>query len=71
MEQRIVNLQIKNEYIIGSGVSVGAVGSHDDVLMEMDFRGSFYWAGTTRRAIFSNALGESRTPIILGTYLLE
>ena len=71
MEQRIVNLQIKNEYIIGSGVSVGAVGSHDDVLLEMDFRGSFYWAGTTRRAIFSNALGESRTPIILGTDLLE
>ena len=70
MEQRIVKLQIANEYIVGSGVSIGAVGSHDDVLLEMDFRSSALWAGTTRRAIFSNALGENRTPIILTTDLL-
>lgn len=70
MEQRIVKLQIANEYIVGGGVSIGAVGSHDDVLLEMDFRSSALWAGTTRRAIFSNALGENRTPIILTTDLL-
>ena len=70
MEQRIVKLQIANEYIVGGGVSVGAVGSHDDVLLEMDFRSSAPWAGTTRRAIFSNALGENRTPITLTTNLL-
>lgn len=70
MEQRIVKLQIANEYIVGGGVSIGAVGSHDDVLLEMDFRSSALWAGTTRRAIFSNALGENRTPIILTTNLL-
>lgn len=71
MEQNIVKLQISNEYIQGSGVSVGAVGSHDDVLMEMDFRPSAVWAGTTRRAIFANALGENRTVIVLTTNLLE
>lgn len=71
MEQNIVKLQISNEYIQGSGVSVGAVGSHDDVLLEMDFRPSTVWAGTTRRAIFSNALGENRTVIVLTTNLLE
>ena len=71
MEQRIVKLQISNEYITGSGVSVGAVGSHDDVLLEMDFRPSAVWAGTTRRAIFANALGENRTVIVLTTNLLE
>lgn len=71
MEQRIIKLQIANEYIMGAGGSVGAVGSHDDVLLEMDFRSSALWAGTTRRAIFANALGENRTPIILTTNLLE
>ena len=71
MEQNIVKLQISNEYIQGSGVSVGAVGSHDDVLLEMDFRPSAVWAGTTRRAIFANALGENRTVIMLTTNLLE
>lgn len=71
MEQNIVKLQISNEYIQGSGVSVGAVGSHDDVLLEMDFRHSAVWAGTTRRAIFANALGENRTVILLTTNLLE
>lgn len=71
MEQNIVKLQISNEYIQGSGVSVGAVGSHDDVLLEMDFRPSAVWAGTTRRAIFANALGENRAVIVLTTNLLE
>lgn len=71
MEQRIVKLQIANEYIVGAGVPVGAVGSHDDVLLEMDFRSSALWAGTTRRAIFADALGVPVTPIILTTNLLE
>ena len=71
MEQRIIKLQIANEYIMGAGGSVGAVGSHDDVLLEMDFRSSAQWAGTTRRAIFANALGVTGTPIILTTNLLE
>ncbi|WP_295865136.1 hypothetical protein [uncultured Oscillibacter sp.] len=70
MEQRIVKLRISNEYITGSGVSIGTAGGHDDVLLEMDFRPSRYWDGTTRRAIFSDALGENRTPIILTTDLL-
>lgn len=70
MEQRIVTLQIKDEFILGAGVSVGSAGSHDDVLLEMDFRNSPAWEGTTRRAIFANALGENMTPIILTTNLL-
>lgn len=71
MEQRIVTIQLRDEFVVGAGVSIGAAGSHDDVLLEMDFRDSPTWAGTTRRAIFSNALGENRTPIILTTDLLE
>ena len=71
MEQTIIKLHIVNEHITGSGVSVGAVGSHDEVLLEMDFRSGALWQGTTRRAIFANALGENRTVIILTTNLLE
>lgn len=70
MEQRIIPLKIAGERVIGAGVTVGAVGSHDEVLLEMDFRPSGLWKGTTRRAIFSNALGEERTVIILTTDLL-
>lgn len=71
MEQKIVTLQIKDEFISGAGVSIGAVGSHDDVLLEMDFRKSAAWDGTTKRAIFSNALGKTITPVLLTTNLLE
>jgi hypothetical protein len=71
MEQKIVTLQIKDEFISGAGVTIGATGSHDDVLMEMDFRSSLLWKGLAKRAIFSNALGEPCPPIILTTNLLE
>ena len=71
MEQRIIPLQVSNEYIIGAGGSVGAVGSHDDVLLELDFRASRQWDGTTRRATFANALGEKKTAILLTADLLE
>lgn len=67
MEQRIIPLKIAGERVTGAGVTIGAVGSHDEVLLEMDFRPSRLWVGTTRRAIFSNALGEERTVIILTT----
>lgn len=71
MEQKIVTLQIKDEFISGANVTIGAAGSHDDVLMEMDFRSSPLWKGLAKRAIFSNALGEPCPPIILTTNLLE
>ena len=71
MEQRIVKLQIRDEFISGAGVSVGAVGSHNDVLLEMDFTNSALWVGTSRKAIFHNALGENPTTIILTADLLE
>lgn len=70
MEQRIIPLKIKDEFISGAGVSVGAVGSHDDVLLEMDFRNSETWSGTSKRAIFHNALGENSATILLTANLL-
>ena len=71
MKQRIVPIQIRGEFVSGTGVSVGAVGSHDDVLLEMDFGDTGVWAETTKRAIFSNALGENQVTRILTLDLLE
>lgn len=70
MEQRIIQLAVRNEYILGAGVEIGAVGSHDEVLLELDFRGSRNWHGLTKKAIFYDALGENPTTILLTTNLL-
>lgn len=50
-------LEIKDEYILGDGVSVGAQGSHDDAVLRMEF--SSAWSDTTKRVEWINALGES------------
>lgn len=72
MDQRIIPLDVKNEYILGAGVVVGAAGSHDEVLLELDFRDSPAWVGTTKKAIFHNALGEDGMTVILTTgYLAQ
>ncbi len=67
MEQRIIKLSVKNEYILGEGVVIGAAGSHDEVLLELDFRASPVWHGTTKKAVFYDALGTNPTTILLTT----
>lgn len=67
MEQRIIKLSVKNEYILGGGVVIGAAGSHDEVLLELDFRASPVWHGTTKKAVFYDALGTNPTTILLTT----
>ena len=70
MEQRIIKLSVKNEYILGEGVVIGAAGSHDEVLLELDFRASPVWHGTTKKAVFYDALGTNPTTILLTTDML-
>lgn len=67
MEQRIIKLSVKNEYILGEGVVIGAAGSHDEVLLELDFRASPVWHGTAKKAVFYDALGTNPTTILLTT----
>lgn len=67
MEQRIIKLSVKNEYILGEGVVIGAAGSHDEVLLELDFRSSPVWHGTAKKAVFYDALGTNPTTILLTT----
>ena len=70
MEQRIIKLSVKNEYILGEGVVIGAAGSHDEVLLELDFRASPVWHGTTKKAIFYDAMYKNPATILLTTNLL-
>lgn len=70
MEQRIIRLGVRGDYVLGAGVEIGAVGSHDEVLLELDFRDSPVWHGLTKKAIFYDALGQNPTTVLLTTTLL-
>ena len=66
---RTIPLKIQNEYIIGDKVLIGAAGSHNDVVLRMEF--SSMWDGLAKTAQFSDALGENVIPVILTANLLE
>ena len=63
MAKRIVKCQINDEYVIGSGVPIGAAGSHDDVVLKLDFNDS--WIGLNIYATFRDALGGHPTVVLL------
>ena len=69
MSRRIIPCQVTDEYVRGSGVVVGAAGSHNDVALRLAF--SPMWAGTARSIVWKDALGENPTVTILGADLLE
>lgn len=72
MGQRVIPCDVLNEYITGAGVVVGAAGSHDEVLLELDFRAAdSVWAGTTRVVTFRDALSQNPVDVILGVDLLS
>ena len=69
--QRVISCAITNEYLSGDGVLIGAVGSHDDVLVELDFTAAGpMWEGTTRTVTFTDATGQNPVNILLTTNLL-
>ena len=70
MEQRIIRLAVRGDYIIGAGAEIGAAGSHDEVILELDFRASPVWHGLAKKAVFYDALGQTPTTILLTTDLL-
>ena len=69
MSRRIIPCQVTDEYVRGSGVVVGAAGSHNDVALRLVF--GPMWAGTARSIVWKDALGGNPTVTILGTDLLE
>lgn len=73
MAQRVIPCAVTAEYVAGDGVTIGAMGSHDDVLVELDFRAAGpQWAGTTRHVIWTDATGTQTDDTLLGVqYLVE
>lgn len=69
MSRRIIPCQVTDEYVRGSGMVVGAAGSHNDVALRLEF--GPMWAGTARSIVWKDALGGNPTITTLGTDLLE
>ncbi len=69
MAKRIIPLEIKNEYVKGSGVMIGASGSHDDVILEMHF--GEMWEGTTKSIVWKNSKGLNPVITLLTADLLK
>ena len=61
-KKRIIEIEVNDEYIVGSGVVIGAAGSHSDVIMRVKFNKS--WVGLSITAVFRNANGEDPTAVI-------
>ena len=66
---RTIPLKIQNEYIIGDKVLIGATGSHNDVVLRMEF--SPMWDGLVKTVQFWDALGESTVETLLTADMLE
>jgi hypothetical protein len=66
---RTIPLKIQNEYITGDKCMIGAAGSHNDVVLRMEF--SPLWEGLTKTVQFRDALGEKTIETLLTADLLE
>lgn len=66
---RTIPLKIQNEYIAGDKVLIGAAGSHNDVILRMEFSGM--WDGLTKTVQFRDALGETTIEVLLTADMLE
>lgn len=66
---RTIPLKIQNEYITGDKCMIGAAGSHNDVILRMEFSGM--WDGLTKMVQFRDALGEATIEVLLTADMLE
>ena len=53
---KIIECRVNDEYILGSGVPIGAVGSFGDIILRLEF--NEMWDGLTIYATFKDALGQ-------------
>ena len=56
MNKKVVEIRVVDENIYGAGVSIGAVGSHGDTVIEAQF--SETWKGKGKIVAWTNAVGE-------------
>lgn len=63
MAKRIIECQVSDEYVLGSGVVVGAAGSHNDVVLRLEF--GAMWAVLNKYATFRDSKGENPTTVAI------
>jgi hypothetical protein len=56
-KKKIIPIEVRDEYILGSGVSIGAAGSFDSMVLRVKFDDS--WIGLNKYITWEDALGES------------
>lgn len=60
---RYIDCEVNDEYVIGSGVVIGASGSHNDVGLRLKF--GDMWVGLNIYATFTDANGEGSAVVML------
>lgn len=66
---RIIECHVNDEYILGSGVPIGAAGSFGDVILKLSF--NEMWDGLSIVATFKDALGQNERVVMLLPSMLE
>ncbi len=62
-KKKIIPIEVRDEYILGSGVSIGARGSYDSAVLRVKFDDS--WIGLNKYATWTNANGEDGDQTII------
>jgi hypothetical protein len=59
MAKRIIEISVNDEYVVGSGVVIGAAGADESVILQVEF--NEIWDGLNIYATFRDAKGETPT----------
>ena len=63
MEKRIIEIIVNDEYVLGSGVVIGAAGDDESVALRTSFNDT--WLGLNIYATFRDARGENPVAVLL------
>ncbi len=69
MSKRIIEISVNDEYVVGSGVVIGAEGSDNSVILRAKFNDT--WVGLNIYATFRDAKGENPTVELLLPTMLQ
>lgn len=69
MNRKLIPCTVKDEYLIGAGVAVGAEGSGNDSALQLEF--GKMWDGLVKYVTFRNALGEDPVTVLLTTDMIQ
>lgn len=69
MNRKLIPCQVKDEYVIGAGVAVGAEGSGNDSALQLEF--GEMWDGLVKYVTFRDALGENPVSVLLTTDMIQ